>query len=631
MTLTLARIGKNKTIEYAFDELVRCLGEMDETLFLDRRVYDARDLSRDDILWIGLDGTLPYSIDDEIHIHIKNGGGIITGSNERSVLIAVYRVLYELGCRFIRPGKDGELLAHQTIQKESLNIQVFEKPSYRHRGVCIEGTNDYQHVADMIEWLPKIGMNGYFVQNFVPYFFINPWYSHDRNPLLAGENLSREDVKHIWDRLEEEVIKRGLMYHAVGHGWTCEPFGIDGLFWDDTVPKEALGKERHFAQVNGVRKLWNNAGIFTNLCYSNPETRQIVEDAVVDYCKENPAVEYLHFWLADEYNNQCECENCRKMSPSDFYVVMLNELDEKLTKAGLSTKIVFLLYQELLWEPETEKIKNPDRFALMFAPISRTYTFAYADDLRIMEDEELTPFVRNKVILPSSVAENVTRLSRWQQQFHGDSFDFDYHIMWDHLFDPGYYECARVLHKDMVNLDKIGLNGMVSCQNQRVFYPTGLPMYAMARGLWDKESDFQSIVKEYFTASFGKDAQAVEDYMRTLSTLFHPPYLRKELPQVSEELAADFAKIIPVVQAFQAEYIEPNKDKDLSWKYLSYHAQYCILLADTLRLRASGKQEESKERFKQWQQYLYETEMQTHRVLDTRNALTDQVFGPLDK
>jgi len=627
--LTLARIGSDVTIRYAFDELVRCLRQMDAELFLDRRVYEVWEPSLQDALWIGLDGSVTESLDDEIKIDIKDGCGIITGSNERSVLIGVYRALYELGCRFIRPGRDGEILPKQMIEKDQLNIQIHERPSYRHRAVCIEGSNDYQHVADMIDWLPKIGMNGYFVQFHTPYYFFNNWYNHDGNPTLKGHTLSREDVDHIWRLLEEEIQKRGLMYHAVGHGWTCEPFGIAGGGWQKysgEIPEET---KQCFALVNGVRDLWKGVALNTNLCYSKPEVRNTVTDAIADYCKKNPAVGYLHFWLADAYNNQCECENCRDIRPADFYVQMLNELDEKLTAAGIPTKIVFLVYMDLLWEPEFARIKNQDRFVLMFAPISRTYTNAFADDSRILADDELAPYVKNKVKMPSSVAENVTRLTKWQKQFAGDSFDFDYHIMWDHLLDPGYYECARILHKDMVNLDKIGLNGMVSCQNQRVFYPTGLPMYAMARGLWDKQSDFQQIATEYFRAAFSEDAPAVEKYMRTLSELFHPPYLRNELPRVNAELAADFAKIIPVVETFRTEYIEPNRNKDLSWKYLSYHARYCTLLAETLQLRASGEVEASKKSAEALKEYLCETELQTHRVFDTRNSFSRRIFGQL--
>lgn len=631
MKLTLARIGKNPTIQYAFDELARCLGQMDEDLFLDRRVYETRDPSLSGAVWVGLDGSIAYSLDDEICIDITDGAGIITGSNERSVLIAVYRVLYELGCRFVRPGKDGEILPKQTIIKERLNIQVKERPSYRHRAVCIEGSNDYQHVADMIDWLPKIGMNGYFVQFHTPYYFFSNWYSHDGNPTWEGETLSQEDVKHIWERLEEEILKRDLMYHAVGHGWTCEPFGIPGGGWDAQTEPVPEDTKQYLALVNGERELCGGVALNTNLCYSNPKVRDTVTGAIVNYCKAHPAVGYLHFWLADMANNHCECEKCKNTRPADFYVMMLNELDEKLTEAGISTKIVFLVYLDLLWEPEFERIKNQDRFVLMFAPISRTYTNAFSDDSRILEDDALAPYIKNKVEMPSSVAENVTRLTKWQKQFDGDSFDFDYHIMWDHLRDPGYYECARILHKDMVDLDKIGLNGMVSCQNQRVFFPTGLPMYAMARGLWDKQSDFGQIAKEYYQAAFGEDAQAVEAYMRTLSKLFHPPYLRGELPQVSEALAADFAQIIPVVEAFQAAYIAPNQHKDLSWKYLSYHAQYCILLADTLRLRASGEAEASKKRAEDMKQYLYTAEKQIHRVFDMRNSFARKLHGQLSE
>ena len=122
--------------------------------------------------------------------------------------------------------------------------------------------------------------------------------------------------------------------------------------------------------------------------------------------------------------------------------------------------------------------------------------------------------------MPKTVAENAACLSRWQkEQLSGDSFDFDYHLMWDHYLDPGYYECARILHKDMANLYKIGLGGMVSCQVQRAAFPTGLPMYAMAKALWDRESTFEDICEEYFKAAFGEDGKAVEEYLSTLSVL----------------------------------------------------------------------------------------------------------------
>jgi hypothetical protein len=61
------------------------------------------------------------------------------------------------------------------------------------------------------------------------------------------------------------------------------------------------------------------------------------------------------------------------MRPADYYVILLNELDEALGHVGYPGKVVFLAYADLLWPPEVEQIHNPERFILMFAPITRSY------------------------------------------------------------------------------------------------------------------------------------------------------------------------------------------------------------------------------------------------------------------
>ena len=52
---------------------------------------------------------------DRIEIEVKRGGGRIAGVSPRAVLIAVYRFLYELGCRFTCPGIDGEHIPTRTL------------------------------------------------------------------------------------------------------------------------------------------------------------------------------------------------------------------------------------------------------------------------------------------------------------------------------------------------------------------------------------------------------------------------------------------------------------------------------------------------------------------------------------
>ena len=65
------------------------------------------------------------------------------------------------------------------------------------------------------------------------------------------------------------------------------------------------------------------------------------------------------------------------MRPADWYVRMLNEMDAAFTAHDISGKIVFLAYVDLLWAPEQEQLANPDRFILMFAPITRSYSRSY--------------------------------------------------------------------------------------------------------------------------------------------------------------------------------------------------------------------------------------------------------------
>ena len=47
-------------------------------------------------------------LDDILHIDTDARGGVIAGSNPRSVLLAAYRFLQENGCRWLFPGIDGE-------------------------------------------------------------------------------------------------------------------------------------------------------------------------------------------------------------------------------------------------------------------------------------------------------------------------------------------------------------------------------------------------------------------------------------------------------------------------------------------------------------------------------------------
>jgi len=357
-------IKKDQTLNYAAAELKKYLKLMCGNIDVEVIEKDEYDCCLTDGLWLGLFRDFGYYnkidskatvFDDYVIISVKNGTGIITGLNSRSVLISMYTFLKECGCRFIRPGADGEYIPHRPI--DLLNAEYEHKPSYTHRGVCIEGAVSYENVFDIIEWSPKVGFNSYFIQFREAYTFFERWYNHKNNSEKKPEGFTVEKARDIVARLENEIKKRGLIYHAVGHGWTCEPLNIPGLDWDVKYLSVPDGVEQYLALVDGKRELWDGIPLNTNLCYSNLEVQSMIVESIVEYLKIHKNIDILHFWLADGTNNQCECENCKDTRPSDFYIRMLNKLDKRLTAEGIDTKIVFLIYVDLFWPPEKEKLK----------------------------------------------------------------------------------------------------------------------------------------------------------------------------------------------------------------------------------------------------------------------------------
>ncbi|MBB3067058.1 hypothetical protein FHS14_000028 [Paenibacillus baekrokdamisoli] len=626
----------NQTIHFAVQELVRYLGVI-SSCSMTYKMLEKYDKSEKG-LWIGLSNDFladslsaheqrPY--DDAIRIDVSHGNGTITGVNPRSVLLAVYRFLNELGCRWVRPGVDGEYLPRMDFR--SFAVNVHERASYPYRGICMEGAVSVEHVTDMIDWMAKVGFNSYFIQFREAYHFFERWYNHLNNPLKSPpEDFNVEAARTYVERAKQEIQRRGMIYQAVGHGWTCAPFGIQGLSWEKWEEEIDPEITPYFAQVNGKRELWEGIPINTELCYSNGEARDKMVKEIVLYASLHPEVDLLHVWLSDGSNNQCECERCVLESPSDLYVKLMNELDEALTNQELGNRIVFLIYHELLWPPEKEKIVNPNRFVMQFAPITRTYRQSFA---AIDSVPDVPPFFRNKLDLPQTVEGNVSFLNAWRSQFQGDSFDFDYHFMWAHQRDPGYVQISKVLHEDIRHLHQLGLNGFVSCQVQRCFFPNGIAMTVMARTLWNKEISFSDIAEDYFASAYGKDGMACLAYATKLSELYFELNLEKALTREDIDSQSLFSKVYSLFHQFES-VIESNIQREnqchaRSWEYMKLHTDIWKELTHGLELLEGEDAVQAQQLWEDMKIRLWELEDSCHHVFDVYNfvGVFDAVFS----
>lgn len=530
------------------------------------------------------------SFDDVFGANISSSKGVIYGNSKRALLLSVYEVLKQNGATFIKPGIENEVINKKKANE--FNAKFHIEATKRHRAICIEGAVSLENCLDIIDWAPKAGFNGYFIQFRTAHEFFERWYQHQRNPLLEKERYSIEDSKRIVEKMIFEIKKRDMIYHAVGHGWTNEVLGIPSTGWQEVSLENYQDINRnHLALIDGKREFFNNKPLNTQLCYGNSDVVNLLANEVLNYALKHPKVDIIHFWLADDYNNFCECELCKNHYPADLYVHILNMIDQKLTDHHLDVKIAFLIYHELSWAPKVARIKNEDRFILMYAPISRTYLTGYQD---AVIPEETIDFKLNQIVLPKDIGENLVFLKSWQKIFKGDSFLFDYHLMWDVFKDYSHYKLAKVLYEDIKQLEALNLNGYISCQIQRNAFPTNLGMYVLSQALTTNDA-YEEIVKDFFEKSYGLYASGVMKIIQEHSKIYDFAYARRESKVINIAYHERLIAYLPQLKKDAQTFKEIIKTNDINEHLIaqnllvfSKYLEYMIYITDILILRTEG-------------------------------------------
>lgn len=555
--------------------------------------------------------------DDAYEIQIKNRTGYIAGANERSILFGVYRLLTEWGITFVRPGKDGTVYPKTCHAKD---IDISEKAYKRHRTMCIEGAISIENVLDMIDWLPKMGFNSYYIQFSIPHIFFDRWYSHTDNPYKEPEPHDEEKSEEYHKLMVQEIKKRGLILHAIGHGWTCFPFGVSDKGWykHESFPKEYVDI---CALVKGERKVWQNTPLKTQVCYSTPYVRNTIVNAIIDYIHNHPEADIVHFWGGDWMNNTCECPQCLKGRFSDHYIKIANEVTDKLAKEDSKTKFGFLLFYNTNHPPVVEDIRNPENTVLLFAPIWRDFYTPFPSEYTVKEISEYkTNAFYSRECLP--VDKNLAFLYNWKQKYDGDCLDFDYHLMWDHILDAGAEGISKIISQDIKHLSPLGMNGFISCQLQRNAFPTSLGMTVMAKTMWNKDADFDRIRRDLYAASFGADSvDLMCNYFSTLSDAFDVGIIQKQKKADGKVFKEKIQNALTLMEGFGEEIKKHQELDDLcqrkSWEYLEYHRNAYILMAKQI-LALLAQDKELADQYREAAiNYIMQNENAVQPVLDT--------------
>lgn len=541
---TIYILSQGDTASFAANELARYLRKVTSQRL---RVQSAISYDlHEEGFWLGLSGDFALKqwpsftasvLDDAFALKQTDTQILIAGANNRSILFGVYAYLESLGVRWIRPGARGEFIPHlDQLPKDKFILN--ETASYRHRGICIEGAPSLEHALNMVDWMCKRRMNSFFLQFRNSGTFWDRWYSRDYNPLFgARQTLDNQDHIRFDAAVIAEVKKRGMVLHQVGHGWTAATVDLPANGWRQTDIEVSVTKRRWLAKVNGKREVHQQIPVNTELCYSyGPAFRAFVEN-VSSYASQHPEIDVVHVWLSDAMNNKCECKECSSLTPADWYVKLVNALAEQLYSRNPRQRFVFLSYFESWWAPEDLTVESEYGNAiLMFAPISRCFRHTLLD-ASCSEPFTTERPALNRAEMPRSNQALVSLFGGWRKAFTGDSFLFDYY-MWSGINSQcSDLSLARVIHADMKSLKQMRLNGVMSCQVLRSFWPTGLSMAAMADTAWNRNRSWRDIKERHFIAAYGADAGWVEQYLSQLEKIL--------LGKASHSASTDLQRMIP--------------------------------------------------------------------------------------
>lgn len=601
------KVISNTVVDFAAEELKKYLRMMmprcgDISIEFKPDATDGFRLGLMENFGISTEEAKDLELDDILHIDTEKEAGIIAGSNPRSVLLAVYRYLTLNGCRWLYPGVDGEFIPIREVEK----TKYHKMADCRYRGQCNEGAESQQAMLETIDFSPKIGLNVYMLEFDVPKIYYDWYYNHKNNTKNREPEPVSADTVLQWKRAcEVEIAKRGLQFHDIGHGWNAESFGISSLGgWtrdeNNPVPEEA---RQYLALINGERGLFKGVALNTNFCMSNPKARQIVTKTVCDYAENCPNVNYLHVWLADSQKNHCECEECVKKTPSDWYVVFLNEIDAELTRRGLNNRIGCCIYSETAYEPTCEYLLNPNRFIFILGAITRSYTYSSPKDPKV---EKMTPYVHNVSGRPETMEEHLIRAKAWKKFAPSPTVAYEYHFWKHQYYAPGTLSFARRLHEDVLSYNANGLSGMIEDGSQRSFFPNGLSYYVYATTLFDNSVNFDEVVEDYMSHAYGDMWKLALEYLKTVDEYMPQTYIearhtqKKEAnkhykPEMKEKLDAVDGLIRAYEEKFRDYFNMPHRVQTVSVRLLAKHAEYCRGLAKALSLKCVGKDAEAKQ------------------------------------
>jgi hypothetical protein len=248
-----------------------------------------------------------------------------------------------------------------------------------------------------------------------------------------------------------------------------------------------------------------------------------------------------------------------------------------------------------MFAPRTVEIRNPRRFSLLYAPITRSYCSSILPDSQFPEPPE---YRRNQWNAPKSAEENLAFLKDWQKTWTGPAFSYEYHFWQHQCYDPSGLYIARRIYEDIRSLRTVGLDGYVEDGSQRSFWPNGFAMYVYAETLMNRDCDFDEVARDYFSHIYGEAWEQALECLTTLRDTLDYPWMAGEagpaleIPRIRKAMEALAAREAALAKSHR---VMPYRAQTISMRLLSRHAEYIRDLGEVVVEKALGNHQKAAE------------------------------------
>ena len=201
---------------------------------------------------------------------------------------------------------------------------------------------------------------------------------HPRGGKRASETLAEmlgwlktPDFRLLIDYAKGLGLKIEYEFHAMGY----------------LLPRELFPLHPEYFRMNDEGERTPDS----NFCVSNADAMKIVKQNAKNLAEAlYGSTDNFYFWADDLRGATCQCEKCRKLTPSDKNLIIMNEMLSAVREAIPSAKMAYLAYQDTLDAPTN--IAPADGIFLEYAPIDRDMTRPYAE-----QGENVAPSIEKLV------------------------------------------------------------------------------------------------------------------------------------------------------------------------------------------------------------------------------------------